>query len=234
MEPYSVPAARGPWPVSTLLGRLDSTIAAELVAVGRRRTALAGEVLVSQGGQERTLILLLSGAAKVVATTESGHQALLAVRVGGDCVGEMGALDGAPRSATVTACGPMDLVVVTQAVLDTQLDRHPRLSLEFGRTIADRLRWANRRRLEFGGYPVKVRLARLLTELALEHGRRGPEGTRLPFRLTQPELAALTGAAETTVHKALRELRAEGLVETGYGATVLRRPERLRALAEEA
>ncbi|MDX2851220.1 Crp/Fnr family transcriptional regulator [Streptomyces sp. PA03-3a] len=234
MEPSNVPVAQGPWPASTLLGRLDGRIVAELVAAGRRRTVLAGEVLVRQGGQERTLLLLLSGAAKVLATTDSGHQALLAVRVGGDCVGEMGALDGAPRSATVTACGPVELVVLTQATLSTQMDRHPRLSLEFGRTIADRLRWANRRRLEFGGYPVKVRLARLLTELGLEHGHCGPGGIRLPFRLTQPELAALTGAAETTVHKALRELRLEGLVETGYGTTVLCDPGRLSALAEEA
>ncbi|WP_405634700.1 Crp/Fnr family transcriptional regulator [Streptomyces sp. NBC_00056] len=232
MDSYRVPAGQSAWPVSTLLGRLEAQTAARLIGAGRRRTIGAGELLLRQGGQERTLVLLLSGVAKVFATTESGHQALLAVRVGGDCVGEMGALDGAPRSATVTACGPMELAVLTHASLDAQLARTPGLAVELSRTIADRLRWANRRRLDFGGYPVKVRLARLLTELAREHGSPGPDGVRLAFPLTQPELAALTGAAETTVHKALRDMRTAGLVETGYGAAVLRDPGRLEELAE--
>src|SRR5690606_38852650 len=100
--------------------------------------------------------------------------------------------------------------------------------------VADRLRWANRRRLDFRGYPVKVRLARLLVELATTYGHPVDGGAVLGCRLTQPELAALTGAAETTVHKGLRELRDEGLLETGYGSTVIHDLPRLRHIADLA
>lgn len=79
-----------------------------------------------------------------------------------------------------------------------------------------------------------MRLARLLVELATRYGRPGEDGTVLGCRLTQPELAALTGAAETTVQKALRELRAEGLLTTGYAATVIRDLPRLRELGDLA
>jgi len=34
--------------------------------------------------------------------------------------------------------------------------------------------------------------------------------------ITQPELATLCGAAEPSVHKALRRLREQGAVSTGY------------------
>lgn len=54
------------------------------------------------------------------------------------------------------------------------------------------------------------------------------------FQLTQPELAALTGAAETTVHKGLRELRDEGLLGTGYRTTTVHDLARLARVAELA
>ncbi|MCX4632324.1 helix-turn-helix domain-containing protein [Streptomyces sp. NBC_01443] len=62
--------------------------------------------------------------------------------------------------------------------------------------------------------------------------RDGEERIRL--RLSQPELATMVGAAETTVHKALRELRDERLLETGYRSTVLPDLGRLTELAEPA
>ncbi|MGW6355942.1 cyclic nucleotide-binding domain-containing protein [Streptomyces sp. NPDC055092] len=67
----------------------------------------ADAVLVRQGMNDRYVLLLLSGLTKVTAVVENGETSLLAVRAGGDTVGEMAAMDGsAPRSATVTACGP--------------------------------------------------------------------------------------------------------------------------------
>jgi DNA-binding GntR family transcriptional regulator len=50
--------------------------------------------------------------------------------------------------------------------------------------------------------------------------------------LTQPEIATLTGAAETTIHKALRELREQRLLETGYRSTVIRDLARLKQVGE--
>ena len=100
--------------------------------------------------------------------------------------------------------------------------------------LADRLRWANRRRLDFRGYPAKVRLARVLVELSVSYGAPRVDGVVIDVRLTQQELATLVGAAETTVHKVLRELRDEGLVETGYRATIIRNLPRLSRLADLA
>jgi CRP-like cAMP-binding protein len=97
--------------------------------------------------------------------------------------------------------------------------------------VAQRLRWANRRRVEFGGYPVKVRLARVLAELAASYGLRVPRGLVIGVDLTQPELAALTGSAEVTIHKALAELRKDGLITTGYRRTTVLDLARLRDIA---
>ncbi|MEV6759581.1 Crp/Fnr family transcriptional regulator [Streptomyces sp. NPDC051105] len=218
----------------SLLGAVSPDARAELLDMGAATRFEVGEAMLREGDGDRHVLLLLSGFAKVTARVENGEETLLAVRVGGDSVGEMAAMDGAPRSATVTACGAVTVRVMPPDVLHALLARRPDVHLVLTGIVADRLRWANRRRLEFRGYPVKVRLARLLVELATRYGRPGEGGTVLGCRLTQPELAALTGAAETTVQKALRELRAEGLLTTGYAATVIRDLPRLRDLGDLA
>ncbi|MFJ9664453.1 Crp/Fnr family transcriptional regulator [Streptomyces sp. NPDC101219] len=222
------------WPAGSLLGRLAPPAREEMLDLGVEVGFEAGQVLLSEGAHDRHVLLLLSGFAKVTARVENGETSLLAVRVGGDTVGEMAAMDGAPRSATVTACGTITALVLQPAALRALLMRRPEIGIALTGIVADRLRWANRRRLDFRGYPVKVRLARLLVELATTYGHPVDGGAVLGCRLTQPELAALTGAAETTVHKGLRELRDEGLLETGYGSTVIRDLPRLRRIADLA
>lgn len=220
------------WPSRSLLGAVPPHVCQEVLTLGVPVRFDPGEVLLREGDDGRHVLVLLSGFAKVTARVENGEESLLAVRVGGDIVGEMSAMDGAPRSATVTACGTVASRLVQLDTLLLLLARRPEVHLALTGIMADRLRWANRRRLDFRGYPAKVRLARLLVELATSYGRPTRRGLELGCRLTQPELAALTGAAETTIHKGLRELRRAGLLETGYGITVIRDLPHLRQLAD--
>ncbi|MEV5969300.1 Crp/Fnr family transcriptional regulator [Streptomyces sp. NPDC051921] len=221
------------WPERSLLGVLSAPARTELLGLGSELTLGTGDVMLTEGATDRHLYVILSGFAKVTATVENGQESLLAVRVGGDSVGEMAALDGAPRSAGVVACGPLRARVIGPGALHGLMMRRPEVAMALTRIVADRLRWANRRRLEFRGYPVKVRLARLLVEFAVGYGRPEPGGGHvIGFQLTQPELAALTGAAETTVHKGLRELRDEGLLGTGYRTTTVHDLVRLARAAD--
>ncbi|WP_420034420.1 Crp/Fnr family transcriptional regulator [Streptomyces sp. cg28] len=224
----------GEWPARSLLGVLSPPARNELLELGTPAVFERGDVLLHEGGRDRHVVLLLSGFAKVTATVENGEISLLAVRVGGDTVGEMAAMDGSPRSATVTACGRVTARILQQADLHALLMRRPEIAMALTGIVSDRLRWANRRRLDFRGYSAKARLARLLVELATAYGRPGASGVVIGCRLTQPEMAALTGAAETTVHKGLRELRDEGLLDTGYRSTTVRDLTRLKDVADLA
>ncbi|NUL03880.1 Crp/Fnr family transcriptional regulator [Streptomyces lunaelactis] len=229
-----VPIGSEEWPAGSLLGMLSPPARRELLGLGTRARFEAGAVLLREGADDQHVLLLLSGFAKVTATVENGEGSLLAVRAAGDTVGEMAPMTGAPRSATVTACRPLTARVLQGGALRGLLLRRPEVSLALTAIVADRLRWANRRRLDFRGYPAKVRLARLLVGLAVSYGSSGPGGVVIGCRLTQPELATLVGAAETTVHKVLRELRDEGLLVTGYRSTTIRDLPRLRQLADLA
>lgn len=213
---------RRPWPHGTLLHRLQPGARHELLRLGIRRQALVGEILISEGIRESYVVLLEDGLTKVSAGLPDGRTALLAIRVGGDIVGEMSALNDRPRSATVTTCRTTTYSVIGRDRFRSFLVRHSEAALDLAAMVADRLRWSNQRRVDVTAYPVRVRVARVVVALARCHGRQCPDGVVVDVRLTQQELATICGAAETSIQKVLRELRERGLVETDYRRIVIR------------
>ncbi|GAA2383283.1 Crp/Fnr family transcriptional regulator [Catellatospora methionotrophica] len=220
------------WPAGTLLGRLDDTSRKALLTAGVRRDIGVGAPILREGACESHVVLLVDAVTKVTVGMADGRQALLAIRVSGDLVGEMSALNDNPRSATVTACRSSSVRVISRRDFRAFLREYADASVEIAGIVADKLRWANRRRTDFAAYPVKVRLARVLADLADNYGRREPRGVVIEVSLTQPELATLCGAADISLQKALRELRFQQLVDTGYRKVVIRDLPALRTLGE--
>ncbi|QKW13311.1 Crp/Fnr family transcriptional regulator [Verrucosispora sp. NA02020] len=218
------------WPHGTFLQRLGPPVRAALLELGVRRRVPAGQILIHEGLRESHLILIEEGLTKVTAALADGRTALLSLRVGGDLIGEMSALNDQPRSATVTACGPARYCVIPSDRFRTFLKGHPDAALELAAMVSDRLRWSNRRRIDFTSYPVTIRVARVVAELSRTHGRQAAGGVVIDVRLTQSELATICGASETSIQKSLRELRNEGLVDTDYRRMTVRDLDGLRAL----
>lgn len=217
-----------PWPPRSLLGRLDVPTRQRLLDLGVRRSVGAGQVILREGVLESHVIVLDNAIVKITVAMADGRQALLAIRVPGDIVGEISAINGTRRSATVTTCRASVIRVIPRNEFRAFLRSNPDAALEVAGIVADRLRWANRRRVDFASYPVKVRLARVLWEIARAYGRRTPDGIVVDVQLTQAELATLCGSAEISIQKAFRHLRELNIVDTGYRQIVVRDADALR------
>ncbi|MEV6841951.1 Crp/Fnr family transcriptional regulator [Actinoplanes sp. NPDC051411] len=215
----------------TFLGSLPPSAVAELVAESSRKRFESGQVLIREGGTDTHVILLLGGFVKVTTAVE-GHETLLGIRLPGELVGEIGALTGEPRNATVTACGRVTAGILSQARFEGFLGHRPDAARLIAGAVARQLRWANRRRSDFAAFPAHIRLARLLSEIAEVCGRERPDGSvELTVPLSQPELAAMIAIGQATVQKAMRDLRDAGLITTGYRRIRLLDPVRLAKLA---
>jgi CRP/FNR family transcriptional regulator, cyclic AMP receptor protein len=187
--------------------------------------------LISEHDQNSKVVyLLLSGMVKVTANVGDG-QALLAIRVGGDLVGEVAALDNRPRLATVTTVGPVLARAIKQADFVGFLRRNPDVLIAVTRSVTDKLRNATARRIDFASYSPAVRLARVLFELASRYGEDVPGGRLIGCQLSQAELATLAGTKEPTAQRALRELREAGIISSGYRVTTVVDMPRLRERA---
>jgi CRP/FNR family cyclic AMP-dependent transcriptional regulator len=229
----TVPSLAG-WPKRTVLGTLSAATRKALLGLGPLREYPAASTLIMEGETSTDVFVLVDGWVKIVGTTEDGGLALLALRVGGDIVGEQAALDGRPRTASVICAGATSVHVIRQADFLRFLSKSAETSLAVSRALSAKLRWANQRRIDFSGLDVGTRLARVLGELARLDGHWVANGIDVGYQLTQPELAAMVGASEPSVHKALRQFRRDGVVATGYRTVVITDLAALDAIATAA
>lgn len=208
------------WSSATFLGRLPGPAGAELLEQGTPMIYPKHRVLLRQGDEGRHLLLLVRGVVKITATSESGTDILLGIRVAGDIVGEMAAFEDRPRSGTVLACGEVAARIIPLPVLERFLARHPGAMKPLMAMLSARLRSSNQRRIDSRVYDAPVRLARVLVELVRSHGQPvsggGERRQVIGVTISQLELASLGGLALPTAEKALASLSATGLVERSY------------------
>lgn len=221
--------APGHWAPNTLMTDLDPAAGKALLALGTVRRCAPDTVLIRQGehGDRRVYLLEAVGpdrpaCAKVTLASESGAEALLGIRLSGDLVGELAALRDEPRTATVTICSYSLVHVLSEERFIAFMDRHPSAGRAIARMVAQRLDWANRRRLDLAEGTVAERLARVLVDLVDRHGSHDRDGHLLGVPISQVELGRLIAAGPDAIGKAVARLKARGLIRKGYrGVTVL-------------
>jgi CRP-like cAMP-binding protein len=198
----------------------------DLESRGRVREFERGATLFVEGEDPGWVAVLLRGRVKAFSYREQGGEALLAVRGPGALLGEVAAIDGLPRSASVAALEPVRALAITADEFMGFLQTHGRVSIIIMRMLCQRWRDADRKRAEFGMFDATGRVAQRLVELAERFGvpyerRTGPgpgpgsQSVRITLNLSQEELAGWVGASREAVSKALRTLRDHGWIETG-------------------
>ncbi|HLU73538.1 MAG TPA: Crp/Fnr family transcriptional regulator [Nonomuraea sp.] len=212
-----------------LLALLTDDEIAALRAAGRPRRWDRGATVMSEGDTSDWVLVLTEGRVKVSSHTTAGTEVVLAVRGPGGLIGEMSAIDGSPRSATVTALEPISGIVVSD--FPGFLQQHGRIAVLLMRIVTGRLRDSDRKRIEYGAFDTTGRVATRLIELAERYGEQTSAGVRVALPLSQDELAGWTGASREAVSKALRSLRDRGLIETGRRRVTIHDLEGLRKRA---
>jgi CRP/FNR family cyclic AMP-dependent transcriptional regulator len=210
---------------------LDERDQRALGEIGRRRAYRRGAVLLLEGDHSDHVFVIREGRVKVVSTSPDGHELVLAIRGAGELIGELAALtgDSQPRSASIVALDPLVAQVVPGRDFLEFLERHPRALMIFVRNVIDRLRDADRRRMEFGSQDTLGRVAGYLTEMAEIHGRSANGGIELGVALSQEELAGFVVASRESVARALMTLRKKGIITTGRRSIVVLDVNGLRA-----
>jgi CRP-like cAMP-binding protein len=184
-----------------------------------------GTVLLREGEPARSVLVLLSGRVKIVAAGSGGRPSLLAVRVPGDILGELAAVDDGRRSASVLALEPVDVLRVPADRFVAILRSHAPIAYALLRVVGSRLRVANLRRVERRESLTTQRVAVVLSELAAEHGRMSTDTLTISLQFSQEELAMMAGASREQVVRSLRTLRDAGVIATGRQRVSVLRPD---------
>lgn len=226
------------WPAGTFLKRLSEDARKDLLAISPPKRHQPDTVLLHQGENTSHVYVLrsprpqASACVKVIARLANGTEILLGIRVSGDVVGELATIRKSTRTATVVTCTPVITHAITHRDFLSFLRCHDEAWPALTGMIAERLDWANQRRLDFVGYPVPVRLARTLVELTERHGHAVPAGIKLGVALSQEEFGKLIGARKDAIGKAVAQLKEAGLIANQYRGIVVTDPHGLREYGE--
>lgn len=198
----------------SFLSQLDIPARDALRERASTRSWAVRETVFHEGEPADRVVIIETGVVKAVAASEAGIDTVLALRGPGDILGELTAVTGGTRTASVVAVEPVNALVVTLGSFREYLLEHPSAALVLVAVVSSRVAVASRRQVEFGSMDASVRLSRLLVELAEAYGEHSDDGVRFKL-LSQDELASFCGASREAVARALRAFRDAGLVTTG-------------------
>ena len=110
----------------SLLKGVTESIRTQIESLMPQQFFRSGDVLFRAGDASDRLLLVLQGSAGVIIRNAGGHDVrLTSVRRGGT-VGEVGFLDGAPRSATVVAQEDLLVAVLTRETFESLRESQPK------------------------------------------------------------------------------------------------------------
>jgi CRP-like cAMP-binding protein len=218
---------------SELFKGLDRTALLEVARAGRRRSVRAGGYLFRQGERAVAQYILLEGNVKLTQITPEGHQVLLRVAGPGQVIAAIAVLEDAryPVSAqAATSCRALSWD--TASMLDLMM-RYPELAINALRVMSKRVQEFQDRYRELATERVEQRIARALTRLARQAGRRTNEGILIDLTLTRQDIAEMTGTTRFTISRTLADWEQRGIVSVGRERISLTQPHALVTIAED-
>ncbi|WP_091680956.1 Crp/Fnr family transcriptional regulator [Methylocapsa palsarum] len=192
-----------------------------------------GELVVDFEDESSDVYFIIAGEVRILIRTVSGKEIILGESRAGQFFGEMTAIDGAKRSANVTALTNSELCIMPAGVFRDALFSSQMICGRILRLLTGRIRELNARLTEHSIFDLKHRLYAELLRMA--HPRAGKPGERAvtppPFHHV---LAARIGCRREQVTRELSAMTHDGLIEKTRGALILVKPDVLAARLDEA
>lgn len=181
------------------------------------RKVARNTTIVYVGDSTDSLFVIVSGSAKVLNRDAEGNEVILTLLATGECFGEMGLIDGSPRSADVVANENCELLVIAKTDFTSVLAGNVDLCLNIMKSLVLRLREANRKIESLALMDVYGRVAKLLLDFSVEEN-----GVRVIRRkVTKQDMAKMVGASREMVSRVMKDLERSGYIRIEPGRIVL-------------
>jgi CRP/FNR family cyclic AMP-dependent transcriptional regulator len=145
-----------------------------------------------------------------------GKEVILTIIGPGEFFGEMGLIDDSPRSASVVAIEPCELLSIAKRDFNKCLAENFEMAMTVMRGLVRRLREADRKIGSLALLDVYGRVARLLLDMAEDVNGQKMVTKRLP----KQDIAKMIGASREMVSRVMKDLQMGGFIEM-RGSTIV-------------
>ena len=219
--------------MSTFPAFLSTLCEADVAALAERWTVRIyrqHELIIAHGDRDKDVFFILDGQARVTLFSGLGREVAYRDIQPGDIFGELAAIDGRERSASVIALEPTRTARLSAAAFEEIVKSHPALTWALLQHLSGLLRRMTDRVFEFSTLIVRKRLVCELLRRADENGR--PSGEAIAISIpTHFELAAQISTHREAVSREMSALAKRGLIERRGTNLILRDLRALEALA---
>lgn len=203
----------------------------------RWRSYAEGEQIIDRETDTQDVFFVVSGLARVVNYSPAGREVSFDDIAPGGVFGELAAIDGRPRSASVIARTPTLAASLPAAAFGEMLETHPPVAMALMRRLAEVVRESTERIMDLSTlgahnrvYAELLREARETDKKAFATGENTASIKPIPVH---SDIAARVSTARETVARVLNELARKGIVDRERDALVIRDIERLTKMVKE-
>jgi len=196
----------------------ESSLTPELKAFvqGRLRhiRVKRGQALLGRGATTSDVYFVLEGALGVVLYSSSGREVMLRSLGAGQVFGELSAVDGEPRSASVVAESDARVAALRREDFLACVENSPATALWLARVLAAKVRDMTDKVFELSALNVRSRIHCELLRLARDAFVRNGEAHLTPAP-THAEIANRIGTHREAVTREMRLLAEENVIRHG-------------------
>ncbi|MBL9097351.1 MAG: Crp/Fnr family transcriptional regulator [Alphaproteobacteria bacterium] len=196
------------------------------------RTVHANEPIVNRDSDSHDVFFVVRGRCRIVNFSPSGREVAYALAGPGDFFGEMAAIDGLPRSATVVALEDTVLGAITPQSFRDLVEQHPKVAFVIMEKLVRIVRTSDDRIMDLATLSAYQRVYSELLKLVKPDPVR--QGSWLIYPLpTQAQIASQASTTRETVARVLSHLSQDGVAERKSKTLYVRQIERLRQLCDK-
>jgi CRP-like cAMP-binding protein len=196
--------------VSRLLANIPEEIKQFVFRNSQAVQLKKGRTLFDRGDAGGTLYVVQSGRIEISLLTEVGKKMVFNQIGQGQCIGEIGMVDGFHRTASAIALEDSSLLPVSRITFLEAARQCPQLAINMMEILCERLRWVSDSVEEYALRSLQLRLARRLLVLYRNFGE-----TDGAVKITQNDLADFAGATRESTNKILTQWKNDRLIALG-------------------
>jgi CRP/FNR family transcriptional regulator len=193
----------------------------QLTKVVRERHFSKNEIILCEEDATLYMYIVRSGKIKVVQSSITGKEKILAIHKKGDYFGEMALLDGFAAPASVIAMEEATIALISKSDFESTFLNDSRIMQHIIQMLCSRLRdsWLMIKVMSFSNAAEKVRS--VLEHLCNGNGIKDSRGTILPIKLTHKEIAEYASLSRETVSRQLKVMERANEIEILSNRTIL-------------
>lgn len=216
----------------TLFAELDDRELGAIAAVAKTRRYAKDDVVFHADEIGDVFCIIREGQVKVTMISPEGKEIILNTLGAGEFFGEMSLLDEQPRSATIIAIEPLEVVTIWRSDFLQILEENFSITRKILAELSKRLRQMSTRIESLATMDVYGRLARFFIDLADKQGKTLENGFVAVTRPTHQAIANTIGTSRETVSRLLHDLMRQDLL-LSEGKTIYLKKEALEQFRAE-